>query len=217
MAEERADLIHLLLMAAAAMDVDIVEAVPEWSRDRFSVELLSGVGGQEDRERLENDLPTSFTAIRLDRTPVLVGTLDGPRSREYVQDVLRRYRNQAKIARSWLGADSANLQVFLLGPPGTGDDPVWRQLAAEIETDDGVCRKLVWLPQEPTSVQDAGEFLGRTFVARPWEGASAMAERLDRMSEIALPPGWTDLVFDEALDADTLISGLINLSGEPEP
>ena len=122
------------------------------------------------------------------------------------------------IARSWLGSGAPNLQLFLAGPIGTAADAVWRHLAAQAEADDRVCRKLVWLPPERATVQQALVFLNRTFLARPWEcGRQASSISLDRMGAVTLPAGWEAAVDDETLDADALVTKLIELEVGTSP
>jgi hypothetical protein len=164
-------------------------------------------------KRQERDLPATVSAAKLDGAAVLIGQLGGPPIRTAVQHAVRRYRNQATIARSWLGSSEApNLQLFLIGPTGALADPLWRQLAAEIEVDDRVCRKLVWLYGGKPAIEDAEQFLDRTFLAQPWPTPpTAATPALDRMSHVALPEGWEQAVDDPSLDSDALVQRLIAL------
>lgn len=202
-----------LLAAVRALDVVVTSADAEWLRDRFVTEVLAGkdaetVGVASATElRVGEDLPANVGAYRIDGIPVLLGALRD-RTRGAVQDEVRRYRNQAMIARAWLGKEAANLQLFLIGPSGAMEDVFWRQLAEEIEIDDRVCRKLVWLPSDAPSVADASYFLQRTFLARPWADA-LRPRRLDRLRELALPEGWDAIVRDPSLTPDQLIAAII--------
>jgi hypothetical protein len=200
----------LLLSAAISMGAVIETAPPSWIGDRFSTQLLAGVDRVQSPEHKRYDFPEDTAAYRIDGVPVLLGLLDCETERSAIHDLVRKYRNQASITRSWLGVDAANLQLFLLGIRGTSRDALWRQFASEIETDDRVCRKLVWLPSQNPSEHDATAFLQRTFLARPWEhGNSTTLPRLDAMSEIGFPPGWSDIVENETLNSDDLVSALI--------
>lgn len=152
--------------------------------------------------RASEDLPTVMTGARMEGTAVLFGVLSGEPAYEAVRDSLRRYRNQATIARSWLGADAANLQLFLATPPGSAGDAAWQELAALIEADDRVCRKLVWLLHADSVQSSAEEFLTRTFLASPWSAAvKSDAPRLDSMSVIELPEGWDEAVIPTRRDS----------------
>jgi hypothetical protein len=186
----------------------------QWTGAVFNTELFATAGSDAALQRHERDLPDTVRAVKLDGTAVLIGQLGGPPIRAAVQHAVRRYRNQATIARSWLGSSEAlNLQLFLIGPVGAVADPLWRQLAAEIEIDDRVCRKLVWLAGSKPTIQDAEQFLDRTFLAQPWPTyqATTATPALDRMSDVALPQGWEQAVDDPSLDSDTLVQQLIAL------
>jgi hypothetical protein len=219
---DRNNRIKLILDAARSLGAQMQDAPPTWAGDRFNTEALSVVQRGPLPDRTDRDLPRTVIAVTLDTIPVLLGELDAAPNRVRFQDALRRYRNQAMIARSWLGSGAPNLQLFLVGPIGSATDTVWRSLAAEAETDDRVCRKLVWLPPEQATVQDALVFLSRTFLARPWEsGPQASSTSLDQMGAITLPAGWEaavdEAVDDDTLDADALVAKLIELEEGTSP
>lgn len=203
--------------AAKSLEVEVENAPKEWAGDHFNSEILSSETTTALSKRDERLLPTDVRAYRLDHIPVLIGELLGAADRVQAQDSLRRFRNQGTIARTWLGIDAANLQIFLIGPPGSSQDLEWRYLAAEMEADDRICRKLVWLPAASVSIEDARTFLQRTFLARPWDDDSQPTEaRLDQMGTIDLPKDWATAIDDDALDADGLIAQLI-ASGMESP
>jgi hypothetical protein len=196
---------------ARALGTTIEEAPPAWTGFKFNTELLARMEPVSSADRANRDLPRAVGAARFDRMPVLLGALDAAAStRRGLQDTLRRYRNQAAIARSWLADEAPNLQLFLIGPIGSAGVSNWRQLAAEAEADDRICRKLVWLPQSQPTIEDAESFLGRTFLAKPWISApDSQFARLDGLGTIELPDGWQDAIDDEQLDADALVEKLV--------
>ncbi len=78
-----------------------------------------------------------------------------------------------------------DLHLFLVGPPGAGDEPRWIELAAQIERDERVCRKLVWLPHQPHMENSVQTFLDRTFLARPWLALEGIHQpRLDPVADL---------------------------------
>jgi hypothetical protein len=65
-------------------------------------------------------------------------------------------------------------------------------------------------------LEPALEFLGRTFVATPWDKEQRVKEELDRMTDVGLPPGWQAAVNDDDLDAEALVNEIIRLEGDAE-
>ncbi|TPN63691.1 hypothetical protein FJ986_23540 [Mesorhizobium sp. B1-1-1] len=206
----------LMIDAARLIGATVTEAPAQLSGSRFNSEFLSDAIVDRTLGRREDDLPQYVAAVTLDRIPVLIGALVGSALKTSVDQQVRRYRNQATIARSWLGSDAPNLQLFLTGPSGALRDPAWRQMAAEIEADDRICRKLVWLFEGSPTLEHAKGFFERTFIARPWP-AKQLTQQLDSMANISLPDGWEEAVEDPNLDFGGLVERLIELErGVPE-
>jgi hypothetical protein len=207
---EAPKLAFLLINAARRIGATVRDGSPELVGSRFNAEVLSEAVAHSVVSRREGDLPTLITSVRIDDIPVLIGELSGAAIRSVVEPQLRRYRNQATIARSWLASEAPNLQLFLIGPGGSFGDSGWRQLAAEIEVDDRTCRKLVWLRDSKPGDDDAEVFLTRTFVARPWPNAHQQV-LLDTVASYSLPEGWEEAADNAELDNDGLVSRLIAL------
>jgi hypothetical protein len=205
-------LMALMIEAARAKGATVTEAPEQLSGARFNSEVLSEAISGGTLSRREGELPHHVAAAILDGIPVLFGALVGPALVSSVDQQMRRYRNQATIARSWLGSEAPNLQLFLAAPSGALRDPAWRQLAAEIEADDRTCRKLVWLFKGAPTLEDAKGFFERTFIARPWP-AEQLTQQLDSMANIDLPEGWEEAIEDLDLDFSGLVERLIELEG----
>jgi hypothetical protein len=126
---------------------------------------------------------------------------------------LRGYRNQALIARSWLGSNAPNLQLFLIVPTYAQGDGKWRQVAAKIEADDRLCRKLVWLFDAANPIVSARRFLDRTFIARPWPAVQRTGQ-LDNIANFALPKGWEEAIENPDHDFSSLVEQLIKITSE---
>jgi hypothetical protein len=203
----------MLLQAAKRIGARVADGAVELVGGRFNSEVLSEAVFGSSVTRHDNDPPKSVCSARIDDIPVLIGELSGTSLRASIEPQLRRYRNQAIIARSWLASEAPNLQLFLIGPPGAFSRPGWRQLAAEIEADDRTCRKLVWLFDQTPTVDDAEVFLTRTFVARPWPTTQQQV-LLDTVASYALPEGWEEAVDDKELDFDGLVDALIELEAK---
>ena len=197
----------LLLQAARRIGAGVADGPAELVGRRFNSEVLSEAISGSSIARHDNDLPRAVRAARIDDIPILIGELSGTPLRASIEPQLRRYRNQAIIARSWLAAEAPNLQMFLIGPPGAYSRSDWRQL------DDRTCRKLVWLFDQAPKSDDAEAFLTRTFVARPWPTQQQQV-LLDTVASYALPKGWEEAVDDKELDFDGLVETLIELEAK---
>lgn len=201
---------QLLQEAARAMEAVVEEAPRVLTGTLLNSEMLAGVDEMMAADRSLRDLPNRVSAVFFDGVPVLLGELEAPPHQATIGDALRRFRNQATIARSWLGMDAQNLQLFLIGPQGSAGNDEWMDMAESIQADDRVCRKLVWLPESDPTTESAKLFLRRTFLARPWAGRTRQSvPRLDQMSSISLPPGWREILEDDALDPDVLVARIV--------
>lgn len=208
------ELLTLLLHAAESIGATVERAAEQIQGDRFNSEVLSDAISGNTVRRHGSELPSFVKATLLDKFPVLFGVLSGPPHRASVSAQLTRYRNQATIARSWLGEGAPNLHLFLACQADGGTFVEWRQLAAEIEADDRVCRKLVWIFTDKPTVEIARHFLERTFVARPWP-VVPRSEQLDSAANFSLPTGWETALHDPELDFTSLVERLIELQRRP--
>lgn len=142
--------------------------------------------GAKNSELPDADLPKDADSLIIGNHAVLIGDLGSDIID--AQSQWHRFMNQAAIARSWLPPEtSEDLNLFFVGPDGSDEMKEWREIAARIERDERVCRKLVWLPPAEISDQQSSvnQFLTRTFLARPWKDAEGPSERdIDRLSSL---------------------------------
>lgn len=140
----------------------------------------------------------------------------------YRQVLLSRwhgYQQYAATARTWLLSNySDDLNLFLVGPPGSKDEAEWRNFSEVIERNELVCRKLVWLPSknEQEWPSQIAEFIERTFLAEPWKtshiGQPANLDALSKSTDdLAI---WQQVLErpefrTEARDYDELVKALI--------
>ena len=182
-------------------------------------------GGSGEPSLKGAHLPLEIATLSIGRFSILFGCLAVAPDLTMVRDGIRRYRNQCVVARSHLAPDEAlDLQLWLLGPEGSGDDPAWCALALAIERDDRVARKLVWLPPKNTDLHDFAfkNFLARTFLARPWltlrKQSSAQLDRLSSLSALltdlsidsAILEEWLTLAGSELSDGTDLVDALVD-------
>lgn len=139
---------------------------------------------------------------------VQIGTLEeqltpGKWEESYRLQVQKRWQAHqrlAAIARTWLVAGySDDMNLFLVGPPGSSNEKEWNNYSQVIERNDLVCRKLVWLPSKnesmwPTEISD---FLERTFLATPWlSNEDQKNVPLDSLADLTKTLGNWSAVFD---------------------
>lgn len=144
--------------------------------------------------------------------PIVAGMLTEP-SRAAALPFVRC----AAVAQQTLGAKAVDLILMLFGPEGSSNEGVWASAAAEIEDDDRVCRKLVWLIDGDATLS-AKNFLSRSPFARPWRGAATMAGEAQALESLIGDPntGLDELALKanalgksaRAFVEDALISGI---------
>lgn len=181
-------------------------------------------GGSGEAVLKGSHLPDQVAARIVGRFPILIGHLPVSPDEVLVREGVRRYRNQAVVSRSHLPLGQAmDLQIWLVGPDGSEDDPAWLTLALAIERDDKVARKLVWLPPEGEAERDASfaRFTARTFLARPWRSVPPQSgAQLDRLSELfsvaeglSIEPTvlgrWFELADSDLADGAELVDALV--------
>lgn len=153
-------------------------------------------------------------AIEIDHFRVLFAALpraprDAPRCLDAQLDrALRVWTNAGQSAAVYL-------YLFFAGPIASSTDPSWQRAAAEIERDERVCRKLVWLPDAECGNLDA--FIRRTFLASPWTeaeqpGAGELAWLGD---ELGVPEAWLEHLMNPSLEGRSLVEALLPPTGRP--
>lgn len=135
------------------------------------------------------DLPANGLGLQVGRYHILLGLLPEAAREEEIIEILRLFRNQCVVARSYIAPNAAlDLQLFLIGPRGSEPLDVWHPLALLVERDERVARKLVWLRPEHAAADEASfaDFAKRSFLAQPWkhDAVFSMAP-LDNISRAA--------------------------------
>ena len=212
------NMIQLLITQLSREERKSEPAPAEWCGEVFKIERVKDSQESPDQKsRRSQDLPNLVRAYRFDSKPVLFGDVSEAKNRRELQDILRRYRNQALIARSWVGNEATSLSLFLIGPLGSKNDQEWNDWALEIELDEKVCRKIVWLLPAVPGEQDAVDFLEGTALAQPWKHhENVAAEKLDSLAELGLPEQWLEIFQNESLGPDDFVRELIDVTVKEE-
>jgi hypothetical protein len=187
-------LVEAIYRSAAELDppLAIVED-PDGMRERrlWATGIADRLKVEEAEYAVDLDigsLPKDVVALRVGYHSLLIGKLGESPDWLSVGDELRRYQNQAAIAWSWLGHEGDDLLLFLVGPAGSDGDKRWEPVQREIERNEQICRKLVWLPPREEAERSASlaDFLNRTFLLLPWRRYGAASQRsLDRWALLA--------------------------------
>lgn len=161
----------------------------------------------------EENTPT----IWLDFHAVWTSVLPAECNRQQVLDAVDAMLNNVlEMRKSLKATPSTDLYVMLAAPYGSADNPEWNTLAAEIERDDRLARKHVWLPDGVGENFDA--FIETTFLARPWalEGDDqARADALQLLTkQVSIPTGWQEVLLDDDLQGEDLVRKLLSIEME---
>lgn len=155
------------------------------ARRLWAEDVAERLGDAQGSSTEEEALPDDVVALGVGYHRLLIGSLGDSPSPDHFLVHLQRLQDQAAIAWSWLGGEGEDLLLFLVGPPGSVGNPAWERIRAEIERNEQVCRKLIWLPSaaEAERGESVKRFLARTFLAYPWLESGAGAQGvLDRLS-----------------------------------
>jgi hypothetical protein len=219
-------LLHQAITARArALNLNIQEDPPELARTDMPGEVFSNAiagamsneeanakdGDSQHRISASNSPPIQIPQTRLfvGEWSVIIGLIGGAPHASPATDILRepiieRWRvlqRSAAVARTALSEKRQDdLTLMLIGPLGSDKDGEWIAMASQIERNDLVCRKLVWLPPATAAEFENSltAFLKRTFLARPWSlTKTAEQQKLDAVSNLGPTLDRWQLVLDE--------------------
>jgi hypothetical protein len=208
------DLKKRLLNSAAALGWEATEA-PDFVAKQFRGRLDASI----------SMLPTEAYGLRLGAYPAIVApiVLD---EKDEMKSALRLLHSQLVIARSYMSrTELINAHIFLcVVRVSEGVD--WRKAIDVLERDEGVCRKIVWMPDSSTLEESYEAFLARTFLASPWRDVSerhdasldriqGLAERLLVLAGLpeATAPAWIAAVERHGDDVEAMVEKLVGAKG----
>ncbi len=166
-------------------------------------------------------LPEKAYGMRIGAYPVVVAPVTLG-SVEDMQASLRKLHTQMVIARSYMRAEEViNAYLFLcaVNPATSGD---WRSVTDLAERDEGVCRKVIWIPDAAALDKSFESFRSRTFLASPWDSADerhdapldsnqGLAQRIlvERGLTEEVAAAWIGIVDRLREDPETMVSQLV--------
>jgi hypothetical protein len=176
----------------------------------FKAELI---GMAEDRGFSTSDINIDKSIISLSYNTLILGELSDSDERtktlEEVDEFLNIVLNQRK---QFSAAKACDMYLFLMAPPNSEDKAFWKTIAAEIERDDRLARKHVWLPDSECS--NLNDFIEGTFMATPWSTGTEVSHALEFLTdELVLPKGWEEVLLNDEVDGRDLVNELIKLEG----
>lgn len=139
-------------------------AIGWFSEDRFNLASKSFRGRFDESEV---SLPSHIRGIQLGVYPVLIGSLSFDESESFILKI-RKLHNQMLIARSYMEAGEViDAHIFLVCDELPEKSEHFSKIH-EIERNEAVCRKLVWIRDTENIEISFNKFVERTFLAHPW-------------------------------------------------
>ncbi len=157
--------------------------------------------------------------IWLDFYAVWTSELPAKCNRQEILDAVDTILNNVlEMRKSMKAVPSSDLYVMLAAPYGSADSSDWNTLAAEIERDDRLARKHVWLPDNDG--KNFESFVDTTFLARPWTIGDDDEVRADALQlltkQVSIPIGWQEVLLDDDLQGEDLVLKLLSMEmGQP--
>jgi hypothetical protein len=164
-----------------------------------------------------------LAVLVIDGYTTLIGSLEHASDASSRQHALDEYHWRASNVRGWLSPSRKDdLALFLACPAGADRDEDWLAESVEIEGDDRVCRKLLWLrPRARDAAESSLErLIARSFLAHPWEAeTSAGTENLDPWQrleqELSSAVGVADADTDVLRAWKELLVAAVDPEGQP--
>lgn len=155
--------------------------------------------------------PAHPNLLRIGHALVLPGELPALPERDAVLAQVDAWLALVLAQRKQMNAAAAtDIYMMLLAPPGSRSHGAWLALASEIERDDRLARKHVWLPDAQGN--NFAEFIAATFLARPWQTPAGNSDALALLNqENGLPPAWRSVLSNPELEGVELVQALFRL------
>ena len=154
--------------------------------------------------------------IYLDYFVIVLGILESSDRESAWKAVDSLLDDVLALRRTYNPAKASDIYMIMAAPLGSADMSDWKLLAAEIERDDRLARKHIWLPNADGSNFEA--LIEASFLAKPWDTPTEEADMLKLLSQsVAIPTGWNDVLLDPDLEGIALAEKLVALEGATTP
>lgn len=188
--------------------------------EKFAQDLIAAANAQHRSVSKDICEDQSARVVQIDHHTVVLGMLRAPPEatalREAIMAQVDDYLDEVlRLRKSYSATKASDLYLMLAAPMGKEADVAWQALAAEIERDDRLARKHVWLPDAEGG--NFTQFLEETFLACPWQSEAGQDDALDLLSaEVAMPDGWKQALLDPELEGIKLVEALLALETQQE-
>jgi len=154
--------------------------------------------------------------IHLDHFVIVLGILKVDDRENALKTVDGLLDDVLALRRILTPAKASDIYLIMAAPLGSAGNTNWEMLVAEIERDDRLARKHIWLPNENGS--NFAALIETTFLAKPWDTPTEDINKLKLLDQgIDVPTGWTDVLFDPELEGMRLAEKLVALEGKSTP
>jgi hypothetical protein len=152
--------------------------------------------------------------IYLDHFVIVLGELESADRESALNAVDNLLDDVLELRRGYTPAKASDIYMIMAAPLGSTNSAAWRLLVAEIERDDRLARKHIWLPNADGS--NFEELIEASFLAKPWNTAPEDANKLKLLNQgVDIPDGWKAVLLDSDLEGLALAEKLVALEGAP--
>jgi len=150
--------------------------------------------------------------IHLDYFVIVLGVLETCDRNSALKTVDRYLDDVLALRRVYTPARASDIYLIMAAPLNSGGNSNWEMLVEEIERDDRLARKHIWLPN--ANGDNFSALVETTFLAKPWDTPAEDIRMLALLNQgVEVPTGWTDVLLNSGLEGLKLVEKLVALEG----
>lgn len=148
--------------------------------------------------------------ILFGKVTIVIGDLGSAQDRESViTEVDKLLEKVLECRKRYYAAQASDMYIMMVAPLDYGLSK-WRAISAEVERDDRLARKHIWLPNQDCIEGSFKQFIQTTFLATPGHSETGSSDALSLLSgDIGLPSGWEAILLNPELSGAELVSALM--------
>ena len=177
--------------------------------DLFKKKILKELAECEKTFTFEEE----SNVILMGNITIVIGDLSDCSDRESSMIAVDKLLERVLILRKgYHSAQASDMYILMVGPKDNSGYVKGRVIASEIERDDRLARKHVWLPLNNAIDSSFQAFIQTTFLSSPGKLKTENTDALSLLSaDIGLPSGWEDILLDPELEGVELVESLMAL------